>query len=67
MTNYQKKQNEEWILKMIKISNKYLWLDKQELYHFIDGKILPKTKRGYLEMKKIVSNSFSNKYLIKIN
>jgi hypothetical protein len=65
MTNYQKQENEKWFLQMVKLTQKYFWVDKQELYHFIDGKILPNTNRGYKEMCKIVRTSFSNKYLLK--
>jgi hypothetical protein len=65
MTDYQKQQNEQWFLQMVKLTKQYIWEDKQELYHFIDGKILPDSKRGYLEICKIVRTSFSNRYLLK--
>lgn len=63
MTNYQKKQNELFVLKTMEISKQWLWIDERELYDFKDEKVIPKTERGYTKLCGIVTPDFSKKYI----
>lgn len=67
MTNYQKKQNELFIKKTMSFSNQWLWTDEAEVYEFSNGKVYPKTKRGYNKICGIVTPSFSNQFIQPIN
>ena len=66
MNNYQKLQNEQFLIKMSKITKSWLWKDTGELFDFDNGKIIPKTKTGYKKLCEIVSPSFSKQYIINI-
>jgi hypothetical protein len=67
MTNYQKKQNELALSKVIQIGTVWVWPDIMECYDIQDGKLKPNTKYGERELKKIVSSAFFKAKVIRLN
>jgi hypothetical protein len=67
MTNYQKKQNELALSKIIQTATVWVWPDIMECYDIQDGKLKPKTKNGERAVKKIVSSAFFKENVIGFN
>ena len=67
MTNYQKKQNELALSKIIQTATVWVWPDIMECYDIQDGKLKPKTKNGERAVKKIVSSAFFKKNVVGLN
>ena len=57
------KQNELFILKLMKLSNSWLWTDEREFYTFQNGKVIPQTKNGYKKICGIVTLQFSKQFI----
>jgi hypothetical protein len=58
MTSYEKRQNEKFIIRIIQYSSVWVWTDISESYKVENNKLKPTTKRGEVELKKIVSDEF---------
>ena len=67
MNNFQRQQNEVFLLKTMTMTKSWLWIDEGEVFNFIDGKIFPKTKRGYDKLISIVGKEFRDKRIVKVN
>ena len=67
MTNYQKKQNELALYKIIQIGKIWIWPNIMECYDIQDGKLKPQTENGERELKKIVSSAFFKENVIGFN
>lgn len=67
MTNYQKKQNELALSKIIQTATVWVWPNMMECYDIQDGKLKPQTENGERELKKIVSSAFFKENVIGLN
>ena len=67
MNNQQKLANEKFFNTVLKISSFWIWPDLNESYEVIDGKLKPMTKRGYLELSKIVTSTFMKQYVLPVS
>jgi hypothetical protein len=63
MNTEQRKTNEKYFLSMMKITNQYTWADQMEIYDIVNGKMKPRTLRGYEALKKIVTPEFMFYYV----
>jgi len=67
MKNYQKKQNELFLKKIMMTCKQWLWIDEGEIYDIKNEKLIPHTERGYKRLCGIVTSDFSNKYINQIS
>jgi hypothetical protein len=66
MNNYQKLENEKYFIIILKLGFTWIWPDMNESYKVIEGKFKPLTKRGYLELSKIVTSTFMKQYVLPV-
>ena len=58
LTEFQMKENEKWLINIIRMTKRWLWQNEMIMFEIKDNKLVPPNNHAYRKLSEIVRPQF---------